>query len=355
VASGPFRGSQLATRSLQLDMQLLINIHHRFELWVPPSWFVDRLRHEFPQVEVMQARDPEEAERRLPDAEVLVAWSMKPEQFARARKLRWIHVSAAAVHALLIPEIVASQIVITNASSVHGPVVAEHAVALMMALARRLPSLGRYQAQRIWAQELLWRERPRPRELRGAVLGLVGVGAIGAEVARLALACNMQVRTVRRHPERGTNFLPAGVPEGCDIEVTGPSGLDEVLAQADFVVLAAPVTPDTRALIDATRLRQMKPDAYLINVGRGALVDEMALAEALREGRLGGAALDVFEHEPLAPDSPLWDLPGVLITPHSAGLTELVWERHYQLFSENLRRFLHGRELLGVVDKQRGY
>ncbi len=128
-----------------------------------------------------------------------------------------------------------------------------------------------------------------------------------------------------------------------------------MVAAADFLVLAAPLTSRTRTLIDAARLARMKPDACLINVSRGALVDEAALVDALRAGRLGGAALDVFEQEPLPPESPFWDLPNVLITPHAAGLTERMWERHYALFSEELRRFFAGQPLLNVVDKSKGY
>ena len=128
-----------------------------------------------------------------------------------------------------------------------------------------------------------------------------------------------------------------------------------MLGQSDYVVLAAPVTSGTRGLMDAARLAKMKPEACLINVGRGPLVDEAALAQALREKRIGGAALDVFEEEPLPADSPLWDLENLLITPHTAGLTEKLWERHYELISENLRRYLGGKPLLAVVDKKQGY
>src|SRR5207248_1972883 len=131
--------------------------------------------------------------------------------------------------------------------------------------------------------------------------------------------------------------------------------LDVLLAQSDFVVLAAPLTPETRGLMNAERLPKMKADAYLINVGRGPLIDEVALVEALSEHKIAGAALDVFEKEPLPAESPLWDLENLLITPHTAGLTEKLWERHYQLISENLRRYLAKQPLLAVVDKRRGY
>jgi phosphoglycerate dehydrogenase-like enzyme len=156
----------------------------------------------------------------------------------------------------------------------------------------------------------------------------------------------MRVIAVREHPEKGS--------EGSDA-VFGPAGIDEVFRQADYIVLAAPVTDSTRAIANAARLGVMKPDACLINVGRGPLVDESALIAALRGKKIGGAALDVFPKEPLAADSPLWDVPNLLITPHTAALTDKLWERHYTLFSENLRRYLGRQPLLAVVDKRRGY
>jgi phosphoglycerate dehydrogenase-like enzyme len=156
----------------------------------------------------------------------------------------------------------------------------------------------------------------------------------------------MRVIAVREHPEKGS--------EGAEL-ILGPAQLDEMLAQADYVVLAAPLTSSTRTLIGAAQLSKMKPDACLINVSRGPLLDEDALAVALRAHRIGGAALDVFSKEPLPSDSPLWDLDNLLITPHTAALTEKLWQRHYALFGENLRRYLARQPLLGVVDKQRGY
>ena len=326
-------------------MKVLILVHHRFELWQEPEWFAERLRQQFPEIEVVSRTEYAGAERDLAEAEVLMTWSLRPDQFRQAKKLRWVHSPAAAVHLLMSAELVASDVVLTNARDVHGPVVAEHALALMLALAKRLPSAMRYQQRHTWAQNELWQEQPRPREIMGATLAVVGLGSIGREVARQASGLGMRVLGVREHPEKGA--------EGG--EVYGPGDLDRVLAQADFVVLAAPLTPRTEGLINAARLAAMKKDAYLINVSRGPLVDEAALAEALRRGQIGGAALDVFESEPLPADSPLWELENVVITPHTAAVTEKLWERHYALLVENLRRYLAGEPLLGLVDKHRGY
>jgi phosphoglycerate dehydrogenase-like enzyme len=332
-------------------MNVLIVVHHRFELWRGPDWFVERLRHDFPEVHFSNHDNYDDAAQDLSQADIAVTWSLKPEQLAAAPKLRWIHSPAAAVHQLMIPEIVNSDIIVTNASRVHGPVVAEHVIALVLAIAKLIPFAVRFQQQHKWAQTQMWNTLPRPREVAGATLGLVGVGSIGGEVARRALSLGMRVIAVREHPQRGSDFAPAGA----DVRVRGSAELDEVLPECDYLVLAAPVTLNTKCLMDAERLRRMKETACLINVARGALVDEAALVDALREGRLGGAALDVFQHEPLPADSPLWDEPKALITPHTAALTEKLWERHFALFSSNLRRWINGEPLESVVDKRRGY
>ena len=328
-------------------MKLVILLSHRFDLWNAPAWFAERLRSEFADLEVVHLNSFDGIERELPDTDVLVTWSLRSEQVKAASKLRWIHSPAAAVHALLVPEIVNSDIVVTNARDVHGPVVAEHAMALVLASAKRLRAAVDYQRNRTWSQQKLWEERPRPRELRDAVLGLVGLGSIGREVARLASAFGMRVLACREHPERGGEELVESV--------WSYDELPQMVARSDYVVLAAPLTQRTRGCIGRGIFAAMKQDAYLINVARGALVDERALVDALRERQIGGAALDVFTEEPLPPESPLWMLPNVLITPHSAALTEHLWERHYQLLSENLRRFKAHGPLLGTIDKKRGY
>jgi phosphoglycerate dehydrogenase-like enzyme len=225
-------------------------------------------------------------------------------------------------------------------------VVAEHVIALIFALAKKIPGSVELQQKHVWGQQILWDEIPRVREVAGATLGIVGLGSIGRPLLRSAKALGMRVIAVREHPEKGS--------EGGDA-VFGPERIDELFRQADYVVLAAPVTDRTQSIADGARLALMKPTACLINVGRGPLVDEDALAAALREKKIGGAALDVFPKEPLAADSPLWDLPNLLITPHTAALTDKLWERHYALFSENLRRYLAHRPLLAAVDKRRGY
>ena len=327
-------------------MKILVVIHHRLDLWNAPAWFGETLRREF-SVEVVQRSSYEGIEPELQDAEVIFTLSLRPQQFEAARKLRWIHAPTAAVHQFMFPELINSDVVLTNSTEVHGPVVAEHVIALIFALAKKIPQAARLQRQKIWGQEAMWSEGNHLKEIAGATLGLIGVGSIGRRVARMASALGMRVIAVREHVEKGT-------PDGVEA-VFPPDQLGELLGKSDYVVVAAPLLPATTRLIDATRLAMMKPSAVLINVGRGPQVDEAALAEALRSRQIAGAALDVFEHEPLPPDSPLWNLDGLLITPHTAGLTEKLWDRHYALFSENLRRYLLHQPLQYIVDKHKGY
>jgi phosphoglycerate dehydrogenase-like enzyme len=198
--------------------------------------------------------------------------------------------------------------------------------------------------KRKWAMETIWQEGPQ--EIAGSKLLVVGLGTIGAEVAELAVALKMRVTGVRQNPEREANGR---------YEVVGHAELDAAIAVADFVVLALPLTPQTRQIINARRLSLFRADASLINVSRGQLIDEVALIKALRDGKLRGAALDVFQEEPLPRRSKLWKLPQVLITPHTAFLSNKAWERHYDTFAGNLKRYLEGEPLEGLADKRRGY
>jgi phosphoglycerate dehydrogenase-like enzyme len=336
-------------------MRVLIVLKHRFQLWTAPDWFVDKLRSEFPEVTFSYRRSYDDIADDLASADVVVAWSLNADQIKAARRLRWIHSTAAAIHQLLIPEIVNSDIILTNASSVHGPVVAEHVLSLMFALAKHLPAAFRFQQQHQWGQDAMAHRQPPIRELRDSTLGIVGVGEIGGHVARIASTIGMPVIAVRHNVEKGVDWLDRNDPMRSRHRVYSPKDVKRMLAESDFVVLSAPVTSQTTKLVSRGALAAMKPDAYLINIARGALVDEPALIEALQQKKIGGAALDVFEQEPLPIESPLWDLENVLITPHQGGLSHKLWERQYKLFSENLQRFLSGAELMGVVNKKAGY
>ena len=322
-------------------MKLLIVVHHRFDLWRVPAWFGARLSEEFSQLQIVQRDSYEGIEDHLHDAEVIFTISLRPEQFALTKKLRWIHAPTAAVHQLLFPELIASDVIVTNSSEVHGPVVAEHVIALIFALAKKIPQAALLQQKGIWGQDEIWSKGVHPREIAGSTLGLIGVGSIGRRVAQMASALGMRVIAVREHVEKGR-------PEGVEA-VFAPSALEDVLKQSDFVVVAAPLLPETTRLINAQRLAWMKPEAYLINVGRGPQVDDAALVEALDAGRIAGAALDVFEREPLPADSPLWTAKNLLITPHVGAATPQFSPRALRVAADELRRYMNGEPLHNVV------
>ena len=314
--------------------------------WVLPRGQVDRLRQDFPQHTFVDVWDRDALREALPQADVAFAAFLDRDLVPALTRLRWLQAPAAGVTHLLSPELVDSPIIVTSASGVRSRAIAEHVLGVTLALARQLPVVLRRQIDHVWALDEL-ETGGGFRTLLGRRMTVVGLGSIGVEVARLASAFGMRVSAIRRHLDRP---MPAGVEE-----VLPPDRLHEVLGRSDVVVLAAASTPETRRLIDASALKAIKPGAFLVNIGRGRLVEDEALIEALQEGRLGGAALDVFTREPLDPQSPYWDLPNVIVTPHISGAMEDYWTPLVALFSENLRRFQAGQPLLNVVDKRAGY
>jgi phosphoglycerate dehydrogenase-like enzyme len=230
------------------------------------------------------------------------------------------------------------RVLLANARGVHEPEMSEFALALILAVVKRLPMAMAQQHEHAW-------KLFGPHGLSGTTLGVLGLGAIGQAVARRAATLGMRVIGTRRHPEP-----VAGVAE-----VLPPSKTRRVLAESDVVIVVLPLTPETEGLLDAEAIAAMKPGAHLVNIARGGIVDEVALAEALREGRLGGAALDVFEQEPLPPTSPLWDTPNLLVTPHVAGLSHDYLARLGEIFFENIRRLERGEPIVNPVDRDRGY
>jgi phosphoglycerate dehydrogenase-like enzyme len=315
-------------------------------VWNLPSSQIERMRARFPGVEFLSPLDRREADRLLPDADVVFGWAVTPDNFGSASRLQWIHVSAAGLGSLLFPDLVESEVVVTNGRGLHAVAMAEHTIGVLLAFARKLHLARDAQHAHRWDQDRLFREDPDFVELGRTTLGVIGMGSIGGEIAKRARALGMRVLAVRRHPSNDP--APAH-------EQFGPAGTARVLAESDWIVLATPLTSETRGLIGARELAIVKPGAVLVNLGRGALVDEHALIDALAAGRLGGAALDVFEHEPLPADSPLWDLPNVILTPHISGLSARYWERAIDLFARNLEHWVEGRPLVNLVDKRRGY
>jgi phosphoglycerate dehydrogenase-like enzyme len=312
-------------------------------IWTIPPAQVDRLQRMFPQHRFVNAVNESDATGEIADAHVVFSSMITPPLLAAASQLRWIHSPAAGVGRLLFPELRASEVILTNSSGLHAIPIAEHVFGLAIALSRHFQVAIRRQAEHRFAKN----EIGHVRVLHGHRLGIVGLGAIGSEVARLGAAFGMHVAGVRRHPDR-----PA--PQGVE-QVFGPPQLDDLLRVSDYVVLSAPLTGETSGLIGSRELRLMKPTSILVNIARGKLVRERELAEELARGTIAGAGLDVFEHEPLDPGSPLWDLPNVIITPHTSGFFERYWEAVSDMFADNLRRFDAGEPLFNLVDKQLGY
>ncbi len=293
----------------------------------------------------------------LDDVEAMLRGRLPAETFdrilARMPALRWVHSATAGVERVLTPTSRSRGLVITNARGVFSRPIAEYVMLMILAVARRLPELLELQTERTW-QPL------EARELRDVTVGIVGLGSIGRAVGALGTAFGCRVVATRRRPEAGSHQADVAGDEpflGSLMldRVLPPERLSELLAESDFVVLAAPLTPDTHGLISDEAIAQMKPGAWVINVARGELVDERALARALQDGRLGGAVLDTFLEEPLPPTSSLYDLPNVILTPHTSWSSTRVLDRSVGLFCENLRRFAAGRPLVNVVDPDAGY
>ncbi len=304
----------------------------------------ERLRREFPEADFADATTPEALERVLPEADAIIGGSpLSAEQLAAAAKLRWTQATSAGVEAWLTPELARHQLVLTNFSGIHAPNIADHVLALILAFARGLKPLLERQARHEWGED---EAAPPTFEPAGQTLGIVGLGEIGEALAEKAHGFGMRVLALQAHP----HDPPTGVERLMHAEK-----LPDLLAASDHVALCLPLTEATRHIIGAEELGRMRRSAYLYNIGRGGLIDQEALIAALREGRIAGAGLDVTDPEPLPADSPLWDLPNVIITGHTAGSTPLLWERGIELVADNVRRFLAGEELRNVVDTKAGY
>jgi len=321
-------------------------VRHEDGVWNLPPALLERLAADFPAVRFQSPRDRAEADRLLPDAEVVFGWAVRPDNFASAQRLRWIQVSAAGVGSFLFPALIESPVVLTNGRGLHAVSMAEHTLGVILSFVRKLHLARDAQQQRAWRQRELWSDPPPIGELAGGTLGLVGFGAVGRAIAERARALGLRVVTVRRHPE---------LPPDPAHEQWGSERLPELLGQADWLVLVAALTPETRGLIGRDELRRMRAGAVLVYLGLGHLVDAPALIDSLEQGGIAGAALDVTEHEPLDPASPLWRMPQVILTPHISGLGPRYWERSVELFARNLRAFLGGGPLVNVVDKRAGY
>jgi phosphoglycerate dehydrogenase-like enzyme len=276
------------------------------------------------------------------DADVILGFIPQP-LFAAAPRLRWVHCIASGMDMFLYPDMLASDVVLTGEKGLVGGHLADTGFGLLLALTRQIVTAIRLGPG-------AWERREEMRaveiELEGLTMGVVGFGGTGRAMARRAVAFGMEVIAC--------DVLAVPPSDGV-VEVWTMDRLDDLLAASDVVAVGAPLTVETRALFDAARFAAMKPGALLVNVTRGEIVDGDALVGALRSGRLGGAALDVVPNEPLPPDHPLWQFDNVVMTPHTAGASQLRGPRNIRRFCENLRRAGAGDALIGVVDKQLGY
>jgi len=295
-----------------------------------------------PDMRLLVTTERREIEQALDRIEIAVK-QFPQALMTQAPKLRWFQQWGAGADWLLHhPAVAASELMVTTGSGVHAIPISEHILAYLFAFARALPQAIRGQTQRAWQQP----EWSRIFELAGKTMVLIGVGAIGERTALMAHGLGMRVLGVRQNADVSTPGVEA---------MFAPDALLDVLPQADFVVITVPLTEATRGLIGEAALQAMKVSAYLVNIGRGGVIDEPALVRALQAGRLAGAGLDVFASEPLPPDSPLWAMENVIITGHYAGATPIYDERAMAIFLDNLRRYRTGEPLRNVVDKTLGY
>ena len=326
-------------------MRVLIFISWPVKAWCIDDAHVATLRERFPDVDFVYAATAQDARRHVEDVDVAFTPFMTPEMVAAAPRLRWVHSSAAAVEGLLpLADLAARRIVVTNSRGVQAIPMAEHVIGGLLVLSRRFDRILDAQRDRRWIQNELsddW-----PWMLYGQKMTIVGLGTIGVEVAKRAQAFGMRIWGVTRSGKGDTTYAERIQPA---------SELQQALPHADYIVIAAPDTPETKHLIGAEQIARMKRGARLINIGRGSLLDEAALISALESGQLGGAALDVTTPEPLPSDSALWKAPNLFITPHTSGVSDRLWERETELLLRLLDEWFAGQELSNRVDLSRGY
>lgn len=320
---------------------------------------IDKIRSVSRELEVEQIVLPNN---RWPDDQVTEAeiyyanWGIP--RLDQAPNLKWVQTHVAGVDYLLEHPVWKSDVLLTSASGVHAVSIAQYVMAQMLAWSNRVPRWIKFQESGQWAKDR-WKQF-LPTELRGKTLGIIGYGSVGREVARLAKSFNMTILATKRDARRleDTGYMIPGTGDrNGDLadRIYPPEATRSMVAECDFAVITAPLTSKTRHFVDEEMLRAMKSSAYLINVGRGAVVKEDDLVRALKKGWIAGAGLDVYEQEPLPENSPLWKLENVILSPHVSGFTPEYDARAVDLFTENLRRYLSGEPLLNLVNRERGY
>lgn len=303
---------------------------------------LESLRGVAPHVDFVSPGNREELLSEIEDADALLGHKINPELVCQGKKLRWIQTGGVGVEGLMFPELVNSEIVLANGRGTAAIPIAEHVMALLLAFSRTVNMTIKYQTEKVWSKTM---NLPL-LEIAGDTLGLLGLGNIGLQVAKRASAFDMRILAVDPTQTEKPDYVES---------LWKPDRLHEMLRQSDFVAICCPLTPETAGMMRAPEFGSMKPTAFLINIARGKIVDQAALIEALQTEAIAGAGLDAMDPEPLPPDSPLWEMENVIITPHHAGKSPKHRRRVFELFCENLRRFVAGEPLLNVVDKTKGY
>jgi phosphoglycerate dehydrogenase-like enzyme len=310
------------------------------------TYGMEEIRKAAPNAEVVIIQNEDEWQPHRADLSSkvgVIVGHRPPAWLKELPNLRWMQLVSAGANWLPdSPDVIQSDLILTNVGMRAIPI-AEHIFALMLTLSRCIQYSVRRQINHNWDK---WIHREDMTELNGATMGIIGVGKIGEETAKIAKGMNMKVLGLRRHPERAVPHVD---------KMYGPSGLSELLAESDWVVLTAALTSETKWMIGEAELKAMKKSAHIINVGRGPLIKETDLIKALQEGWITGAGLDVVEQEPHPEDSPLWDMENVVITPHNSGTTPYAVDRFIKLFIDNLKRYQAGEPLMNVLDKRLGY
>jgi phosphoglycerate dehydrogenase-like enzyme len=327
-------------------VNVLIYLVSPHRVWTLDEKYPRLIAEKFPSLEVVCARSKEESLDRLPQADVLYAWTLPEKHLDAAARLDWLHSPSAGVDELLYPALVQSDIRVTCSRGISSAALADHALGMILAHSRGLAIAVREQAEGRWARDRFFSGDPMPAELDGKAVGILGFGSIGREVARRARAFGMKVHALKRNKGRKDDLVD---------RIYGPPELDPFLEAVDFLVVALPLTRRTEGILDEAAFQRMRKGAFLVNLARGRLIREDALLGALESGRLAGAGLDVFFEEPLPPGSPLYRLPNVILTPHVGGLHPNYLDRATSIFLVNLGRYLRNETLLHQVDKREGY
>jgi len=353
---------------------VVLDLNDRRPAWALPPWVAEEIRAALPggwSLRVMETEADGSGDGVMQlspdllaaagDAEIYLGYGVSPALLRGAPNLRWAHSAAAGVGSSLSAEMLASPVLLTNSKGIHGRPMGDTALAMILYFARGLDFAVQAKHQARWDTDPFYRADHPLTELASSTVGIFGFGGIGRQVAARVRALGARVLAHDRDPHafgvQGRFAVGSEIAAGDPaLELLhGAGGFSRLLQESDFLVLTAPETPETRGIMDAGALARMRPSAVLINLSRGALVREDDLLEALESGALRGAALDVFQVEPLPPEHPLWNQPNVLLTPHVSAVTRGFWRRQTDLILENLRRYLEGEPLLNLVDKEAGF